>query len=121
MGTEVKVADAASQKQGRPCMEVALRLPSYPPTQPTHPPRSSVFVPCCLQAMERPGRPLFSLSGLTVAVLHVRSLCSTPGVAAGGGRERGEFALQREQNVHAKRWSSTSRSSDRKAQEIAEA
>lgn len=84
MGTEEKVADAASKKQGRPCMEVALRLPSYPPTQPTHPPRSSVFVPRCLQAMERPGRPLFSLSGLIVVVLHVRSLCSTPGVAAGG-------------------------------------
>lgn len=92
MRTEVKVADAASQKQGRPCMEVALRLPSYPPT----PPRSSVFVPRCLQAMERPGRPLFSLSGLIVVVPHVRSLCSTPGGGGGWGWGRGEFASQRE-------------------------
>lgn len=43
MGTQVEAADAASQRRGRPCMEVALRLPSYPP-HPTHPPPEVKFV-----------------------------------------------------------------------------
>lgn len=114
MGTEVKVADAASQKQGRPCMEVALR-PAYP----THPPPEVKCVCPVLFAGDGASR--------TSSFLSVGPHCGRSARAftlfhpGGGGWGGGEFALQREQNVHAKRWSSTSRSSDRKAQEIAEA
>lgn len=112
MGTEEKVADAASQKQGRPCMEAALRLPSCPPPE----------VKCVCPA-------LFTGDGAsrTSSFLSVGPHCGGSARAftlfhpggGGWGWGKGESASQREQNVHAKRWSSTSRSSDRKAQEIA--
>lgn len=72
--TQVKVADAARQWQCRPYLEGALMLLSPPTSSHLLPLRSSVFVGGGASTTSF----FFSLAGLFVVDVHVRSLSSNP-------------------------------------------